>query len=567
MKNILYCLIALLGMSSCVEDDGCGSRGDVNIVTLDIPVTKTVKFNEGTYTFDASEFITQTHAADLSNLKFEWGRSGISFVDANNNLEKGEVVSTESSIDIAMGSIDEFSDFANYYRLRILDELTNITYYADLKIMVLRPFEGSWAVLHRQGGTKVGAVEFLGEGETKTYTDLFGEYGVAPLTGSPVSLGILPRMDRIDLPPVYKRYENGGQDTYNDIFFVITDNPDESANYAQWAGFAKTRRISDMVSNPSLIGSAELAAGAYIAGTTSVSGKLGAVIGGRMYKAQYALRMYQSRSDLTGDYFISCGLKVSIMTLGYDRIGRRLVYCSDNNEYGRTASPIYSPTAWDEAKENADRITSMQRSSNPSNIVVDPLPADREVIYFGCGPYSGNTTNARYVTSFALAVGVNGNPNSYVYKITDGDKLMSTSNPAVTDLYTFETPEGMTADGSCFAATTEFNGFFYYSSGNAVYRFNYITGNRTLVYEHPAGGTIAAMKFARDQAYEKTPDYVSYEYPVRRSLGIAINNGANGELVILELSESGTILKASDKARSPLSVYSGFGEIKDVVFM
>lgn len=556
-------MVALLCLGACVEDNSKEGNNNVNIVTLSIPQSRTIKFFEGTYTLDVSEFIEQTKAPDLSNLKFQWGWSNRSFVLANMSLEEGEIASTDSYVDLTMESIDTFSDFANYYRLRVYDELTGITYHADLSTKVVRPFEGSWMVLHEQGGTKVGAVEFLGTGEENVYTDVFQEYGLSPLTGNPAGLGVIPKMTYIEWPPVFNRSTD-----YQNLLFVMTDNVEETANYAQWASFTKTRKLADMVANPLLITSGALGEGAYLYGTFyGAVGYLGAIIGGQMYKSKYALRMYQSQPDessMPGEYYISHGLKVSTMTLGYDRIGRRIVYCMDNTD--GYATPIYSVTAWDESKENTTKIKSIKRVSNPENVLVDPIPEDREVVFFGSGPYSMNSTNALYVTSFALAVGVNGNSESYVYTLTDGNKMNATSNPAVLDYYTFDTPEGMD-ENSCFAATSQFTGFFYYSAGNKIYRYNFVTKNNTLIYEHAAGGAVIAMKFARDQEIYQRPEYESYEYTVMRSLGVAINNGSNGELVILELSEAGALLKSSDYLRPPKSEYAGFGKIKDIVFL
>ncbi|MDL2320089.1 hypothetical protein LJC45_03035 [Alistipes sp. OttesenSCG-928-B03] len=560
MKKIFVYMAVLLCMVACVEDKSEIGNRDINIVKLDIPETVTVKFFQGTYRFDVAEYISQSHDLDMENLKFKWGWHNTNFLMANTALKNDEIESETSYVEVVMDDPNTFDRYANYYRLRVEDQSTGITYHHDVMIKIIKPFEGSWMVMHSQNGTKVGGVEFNEDGSTDIVVDAFADRGAAALTGNPVGLGVFTEAACITIPPIYAW---PAPYSYKNLFFVITDKAAESGNYCQWMGFPLTRTMSRMLSNESLITDSRIAKMTYFYGTYYY---LSTVIDGRLYHAKYALRTYEAvpnEDTVTGDYYLTHAIKFANMTLLYDQLGRRILYFYNYRASGY-ASPISDPNAWDEAIENSAKIQNVDRASN-AGIVVNPIPTDREIVYLGQGGYKGSISY-NYSTSFALALGVNGNNKAYVYEFNTGYAFNRTSDPTILKLpEPFDIPEGMT-DKSCFASTVDYTGLLFYSSGSKVYRLDYNTRNVKMIYEHPTGGTIEVMKFARHETFSSMPKYEIYGYPVTRSLGIAVNNGTSGELVVLELSESGSVAKNSGTRDSKMS-FGGFGKIKDIVFL
>ena len=122
---------------------------------------------------------------------------------------------------------------------------------------------------------------------------------------------------------------------------------------------------------------------------------------------------------------------------------------------------------------------------------------------------------------------------------------------------------------SCFAATKFYSGILFYAAGNVVYRldFKQSGGKATPVYTH-SGGQATVMKFAKSTEVNTSYlDYSGYEFDPNRSLGVTFDMG-NGkcDFVILNLSVTGGV-DADSENYPATQVHTGFGEIKDILFL
>lgn len=556
MKKYLIAAAALATLAGCVNDDSTEGT-TVNIVSIDVPQQTVVKLYEGVYRFDAADYISQTLNTDNSNLSYVWGWHDASFVMANSTLNDGEIASEESYIEIDMSDPNEFTQYNNYYRLRVTDNNTDITYHADIGITVVKPFVGSWMVLHEQDGTKLGAVEFEKDGSNTVSTDIFADKGLPALSGNPLALGVFTDAPCISIPPFYKW---PSPYSYENLFFLLTDDTDEAGNYCQWMGMRKTRTLQQMIENQSFVTSEKLRTVSMFYGSYYY---LTYLMDGRLYKTKYALRTYEVKKNeqtIPGDYYLTHGIWFGRINVVYDNVGRRLLwYDPSANDW---AKPIDSPIGWDDGIENTVKIEDIDRTANPfiaetgnASGQVNPIPTDREVAYIGAGPMLNNDESG-----FVVMLSAGDGSKTYVYQLSGSYDFYRTTNPTIRAIKIWDTPEGLTT-GSVFASTHDYNGFLFYASGNKIYRFDYNTGSSRVIYEHRSGGTIDRLTFAR---YESTnTDYPDYKYPTTKSLGVVVNNGGTGEFVVLDLNESGAVI---NDAREQ-NVFTGFGKIKDVVFL
>ena len=53
--------------------------------------------------------------------------------------------------------------YAHYFRLNVYDRITDIEYPVNTTIELIKPYVGSWMILHRKNGqTELGSVEYIG---------------------------------------------------------------------------------------------------------------------------------------------------------------------------------------------------------------------------------------------------------------------------------------------------------------------------------------------------------------------------------------------------------------------
>lgn len=96
--------------------------------------------------------------------------------------------------------------------------------------------------------------------------------------------------------------------------------------------------------------------------------------------------------------------------------------------------------------------------------------------------------------------------------------------------------------------------FFYYASGNELYRYNMTNNQAQLVYTAPEGYTINLLKFRCATHYAHAGSLPSI-------LDIGMNKDDEGAIATIKLTNSGTL----DKTFEP-RFYTGFGPIADIAF-
>lgn len=560
---ILLCVPVATLFGSCLKDTGNYDYSDVNVVKIDIPEYSLAKLELQDFRIEPT--ITQTLAADNSNLRYEWLYSDVNFSVA---AMSEEPVSTDSYVTLKIDPATT-NKYVHYYRLKVTDINTNVTYVANAGIRIVKPYEGSWAVLHDQGGAKLGTVEFLEDGTTPVTHDIFARYGKEPLSGNPVALGIYTMASVLWAP----YYTPPTPSWSNSLFFVITDDLNSSANYCQWRDFDKTRTIADMPQDKGLITSAKLAkTSLFFASDVSFS----AIFDGTLYTGRNGFKMYESMT-LDGDAslektpYFSLGAKTGRETVLYDRENRHLmVYQNSGNTNPPSAAGVfsYTPTNYHAGNEAKAKIWDMNRPKHPENDL-NPIPADREVVYIG--PGQNGTTSLQNTKPIAVAVGSGSNDMMYVYQFRANKDLFKAEPTMDVDgekkniIYTFKKPVGVSASAQ-FASCSHLENRLYYTSGAMVYLLNYTTGVATPIYDH-GRGTIKKMVFARNDINDTVvPDYKVYGKP-QYTIGLLVETGANSsELVVLRLSETSGML-GGDGEWNDAQVFDGFGRGVDIVFL
>lgn len=554
MKKILIFVTASLLLGSCIRDTGNYDYRDINVVSINVPSVVGVKLEPQTFRLDPQ--VTQSMAADLSNLEFVWKKSTTNMASAG---ASEDTLSTAPYIDIVIDPSAEKIDFTQYYWLYVKDKLTDVVYPANISLIITKPYDGAWMVLHEQGGAKLAGIEFESDGTTTLTLDAFARAGAPPLTGKPTGLGVARDMGVSNMPEYYITY---GYGNYN-LLYVFTDDPSSAGQYVQARGMAMARPIADMPQNKQLITGDVLSKFQMFHGNNVA---VSMVADGIFYAGRSGLKLYEAKiaSDLTANgqpypYF-SLAHKVAWITMLYDREGRRIL-AYNNNGNTIPSSGGSNPTAYNES-ENSVEVTDVNRPNIAEPSIINPIPDDREVIYIGNGP--NTTANARGTLPIVLAIGVGGNETSYVYQFISPYNMFTNSISQLDRIWTFETPATLT-ENSVFASTCAYASRLFYATDNTLYTLDYSGGRSTPLYIHPSGGKIVKMKFAYHDV--NTYDYSAYGVNVNTSLGMLIETGPDSsEFVVVNLSPSG-MLSDDTSVRPATEVFTGFGRGVDIEFL
>ena len=342
----------------------------------------------------------------------------------------------------------------------------------------------------------------------------------------------------------------------------MTDDPQEAGVYCQWKKFRKMDSLARMVA-PTARGSFDYSGIEVIDGEATWGGLV--LAGGVFYQTPKAMKIFRApvADELTGEMYVKYATKVGYSSLLYDAGGHRFCFYHNTNRNSTLDHKDFSET-----KNNPSQYKIFPVPFRDNNVtVVDPnaLPEDQKVIYVGAG-YQFDPTYQR--ASYAYGISVMGTDSCFVYEFNmDGMVSTGDGHPAFSGYYRLNRPQGLD-ENSCFASTKSYSGILFYASGNTVYRLDFKqSGGKVLpVYTH-TGGRAVKMKFAKKTQINSNLDYTAYEFDPNKSLGVSFDMG-NGvyDFVVLNLSEMGTI--GSDSESYPAQqVYSGFGEIKDFLFL
>ena len=541
MKRLIYFILGLL-VASCYDDKGNYTYQEVN--TLDVSLNKvySVRLDEDT-TVTIIPQLSQSLQENEDNLEYTWLHS-----TTNHNFYghgKFDTVGLEKNLSFHIDPEVKNLAYAHYFRLNVYDRITDIEYPVNTTIELIKPYVGSWMILHRKNGqTELGSVEYIG-GDIVVQEDAYYEETGKRFTGKPQAL--------MSYTTSCKYYGTGSG--WN-MFTVITDDPVESGVYCQWKHFEKkdslTRMVAPLAQNSFDFQHITLADGDGTASALLLSG-------GMLYQSPRAGKIYEPAADLEGEVNITLASKISNNALLYDEAGHRFAF------YYNTSDGLgvkkYDPLYFSESEENTNLIKAIPtRDGNVSAVNPNKLPEDQKVLYLGTGYQYASAWTSVY--AYALA---KNDTRCFVYEFNPRGFNYS-DNASFNGYYTINIPQGLD-ESAVFASTPPYSGLLFYASGNTVYRldFKQAGGKATAIYTH-AGGKAVKMKFAK-RYLSSSNAFDAYEFDVQYSLGIGFDMGnGKGDFVILNLSSTGSV--GGDSEHYPAKqVYTDFGEITDFVFI
>lgn len=541
MKRLIYFILGLL-VASCYDDKGNYTYQEVN--TLDVSLNKvySVRLDKDT-TVTIIPQLSQSLQENEDNLEYTWLHS-----TTNHNFYghgKFDTVGLEQNLNFHIDPEAKNLAYAHYFRLNVYDRITDIEYPVNTTIELIKPYVGSWMILHRKNGqTELGSVEYIG-GDIVVQEDAYYEETGKRFTGKPQAL--------MSYTTSCKYYGTGSG--WN-MFTVITDDPVESGVYCQWKHFEKkdslTRMVAPLAQNSFDFQHITLADGDGTASALLLSG-------GMLYQSPRAGKIYEPAADLEGEVNITLASKISNNALLYDEAGHRFAF------YYNTSDGLgvkkYDPLYFSESEENTNLIKAIPtRDGNVSAANPNKLPEDQKVLYLGTGYQYASAWTSVY--AYALA---KNDTRCFVYEFNPRGFNYS-DNASFNGYYTINIPQGLD-ESAVFASTPPYSGLLFYASGNTVYRldFKQAGGKATAIYTH-AGGKAVKMKFAK-RYLSSSNAFDAYEFDVQYSLGIGFDMGnGKGDFVILNLSSTGSV--GGDSEHYPAKqVYTDFGEITDFVFI
>lgn len=541
MKRLIYFILGLL-VASCYDDKGNYTYQEVN--TLDVSLNKvySVRLDKDT-TVTIIPQLSQSLQENEDNLEYTWLHS-----TTNHNFYghgKFDTVGLEQNLNFHIDPEAKNLAYAHYFRLNVYDRITDIEYPVNTTIELIKPYVGSWMILHRKNGqTELGSVEYIG-GDIVVQEDAYYEETGKRFTGKPQAL--------MSYTTSCKYYGTGSG--WN-MFTVITDDPVESGVYCQWKHFEKkdslTRMVAPLAQNSFDFQHITLADGDGTASALLLSG-------GMLYQSPRAGKIYEPAADLEGEVNITLASKISNNALLYDEAGHRFAF------YYNTSDGLgvkkYDPLYFSESEENTNLIKAIPtQDGNVSAVNPNKLPEDQKVLYLGTGYQYASAWTSVY--AYALA---KNDTRCFVYEFNPRGFNYS-DNASFNGYYTINIPQGLD-ESAVFASTPPYSGLLFYASGNTVYRldFKQAGGKATAIYTH-AGGKAVKMKFAK-RYLSSSNAFDAYEFDVQYSLGIGFDMGnGKGDFVILNLSSTGSV--GGDSEHYPAKqVYTDFGEITDFVFI
>ena len=541
MKRLIYFILGLL-VASCYDDKGNYTYQEVN--TLDVSLNKvySVRLDKDT-TVTIIPQLSQSLQENEDNLEYTWLHS-----TTNHNFYghgKFDTVGLEQNLNFHIDPEAKNLAYAHYFRLNVYDRITDIEYPVNTTIELIKPYVGSWMILHRKNGqTELGSIEYIG-GDIVVQEDAYYKETGKRFTGKPQAL--------MSYTTSCKYYGTGSG--WN-MFTVITDDPVESGVYCQWKHFEKKDSLIRMVA-PLAQSSFDFQHVTLADGDGAASALL--LSGGMLYQSPRAGKIYEPAADLEGEVNITLASKISNNALLYDEAGHRFAF------YYNTSDGLgvkkYDPLYFIESEENTNLIKAIPtRDGNVSAVNPNKLPEDQKVLYLGTGYQYASAWTSVY--AYALA---KNDTRCFVYEFNPRGFNYS-DNASFNGYYTINIPQGLD-ESAVFASTPPYSGLLFYASGNTVYRldFKQAGGKATAIYTH-AGGKAVKMKFAK-RYLSSSNAFDAYEFDVQYSLGIGFDMGnGKGDFVILNLSSTGSV--GGDSEHYPAKqVYTDFGEITDFVFI
>lgn len=542
MKRTIFYICLWLLAAACNDDKGNYTYQDINTLEVSLDKIYSVRLDKDT-TVTITPKLSQTLQENENNLEYIWLHS-----TTNHNFYghgNFDTVGTERSLRFHIDPDEKKLAYAHYFRLNVYDRITDIEYPVNTTIELVKPYVGTWMVLHSKNGqTQLGSIEYI-SGNIMVQEDAYYKETGKRLTGKPLAL--------MQYMTSCKYYGTGASWS---MFTVITDDPVEAGVYCQWKHFEKKDSLSRMVA-PLAKNDFDFQHISHVDGDGTSSALL--IADGELYQSPRAGKIYKPGSDLSGNVKITLGSKIMNNALLYDEAGHR--FCFYYNTSDGLGVKKYDPLYFSESEENSDKIKAIPvRDGNTTTADPNKLDPEQKVLYIGTGyQYESGWT---YVYGNALTMS---SDKCYVYEFVPRG-FTYPEYASFNALYQIDIPKGMD-ENSVFASTPPYSGLLFYASGNTVYRldFKQAGGKATAIYTH-TGGQAVKMKFAK-RYVSSSYDFSAYEFDVKYSLGVAFDKGnGKSDFVILNLSTTGSVGADSDSYPAR-QVYTDFGEITDFVFI
>ncbi|MCL2560710.1 MAG: PKD-like family lipoprotein [Rikenellaceae bacterium] len=550
MKKIKF-LLGIIAFTvfagGCYEDLGNYTYRDINEVIVKVERQYAVRRADMEYVIRPQ--LIQSMALDTTNLSFEW------YWNTSSDQIRGTLISTRDTVAVRINPAAVPFHFNHYFRFYVKDNITGAQYMFPVHLRVIKPYEGSWMVLHEgsDGLARLGAVEYIGDEIQIEPNAYFRETG-RNFTGRPVRLGVATYFMAY-LAPAYSP---------TCLFFCFTDNPAESGPLKADAYFEQYDTPLRFIF-PEHLASFDPADIQYVGGEGR--GRL-MVSGGELFQgSMYDTKMYRVSPavDFTGNYNITHGTCSGWTQLAFDSYGKRFVHFYNSNSANANWSNFQPAT------ENAATFGRIRLTEN-SVQDVDPnsLPADQEIVFIGTGYHYGpsmvanQARHAIYGLTVSEAIG-----RLYFYEF-HGYSLYNSGDPNDPPFAFYNDIANTMGINTAtpVASSSAYNRLLFYGNGNTVYRLDMGTeqGAVATVYEHPnPAARVVAIKAARDQmngaGVNYTTVYANYGHAVTRSFAVAYEMpDGSGELVVLNLNTAG-------RRESVQEGLTGFGRITDIVFI
>ena len=290
MRRLIY-ILALLLFVSCYDDKGNYDYEDINTVAVELDELYSVRLDKDT-TLTIVPRLSQLLQKDDENLSYVWLYSTI-----NHNFyglasrEGFDTVSIEPSLRFHIDPEEKNLKYEHFFRLNVFDKVTGIEYPVNTTIKLIKPYDGTWMVLHSKNGqTELGSIEYIGADIVVNEDAYYKESGKR-LTGKPLCLG--------QYTTSVKYYGTGS--SWN-MFYVLTDVAKEAGVYCQWKKFEKKDSLSRMVA-PMAQAGFDFRHVEMMDGDGSASALL--LSNGVLYQIPRAGKVYKPGSGLTGDVKIT----------------------------------------------------------------------------------------------------------------------------------------------------------------------------------------------------------------------------------------------------------------------
>ena len=207
MKRLIYFILGLL-VASCYDDKGNYTYQEVNTLDVSLNKVSSVRLDKDT-TVTIIPQLSQSLQENEDNLEYTWLHS-----TTNHNFYghgKFDTVGLEQNLNFHIDPEAKNLAYAHYFRLNVYDRITDIEYPVNTTIELIKPYVGSWMILHRKNGqTELGSVEYIG-GDIVVQEDAYYEETGKRFTGKTAGFDVVYDFlqvlwYRIGLEYVYRQY-------------------------------------------------------------------------------------------------------------------------------------------------------------------------------------------------------------------------------------------------------------------------------------------------------------------------------------------------------------------------